>query len=169
MNFAAIQSLVWKDIGIPRALAKCLLPLCQECQFGKAKRCSLQNLRPIGEQLLLPGEMCYIDWMIAGCPGLPYTACGRHSQQCYTSCTLFVDVATWHIFPHFQELTNAIKTLKGKQRYEQYCQWYHHTVQEYCSDNGIFTNQQFMETLAQSGRQQTVTGTGAHHMNGIVE
>jgi len=60
-----------------------------------------------------------------------------------------------------------METLQGKQHYEQYCQWYNCTVQEYCSDNGIFTDRQFTEDLAQHG--QMVAGPGAHHMNGIVE
>ncbi len=74
-----------------------------------------------------------------------------------------------HIFLHFQETTNAIKTLTGKTCYEQYCQHYHWTVQEYCSDNSIFTDKQFSNNLAQSGQHHTGTGTGTHHMNGIAE
>jgi len=94
MNFASIQSLALKNLGISHTLAQCLLPLCQECQFGKSKHCSRTNLQPIGEHPLHPGEMCYVDHMIAGCPGLPFTAQGCCSSRCYTSCTFFVDVAT---------------------------------------------------------------------------
>jgi len=73
------------------------------------------------------------------------------------------------IFPHFQETTNAIETLQGKHHYEQYFLCYHHSVQEYHSDNGIYTDQQFTEDLSNAGQCHTVTRTGAHHMNGIVE
>jgi len=73
MNFAAIQSMARKDIGIPLALASCQPPLCQECQYGKAKRRSIKDPRPIGERPLLPGEMCCVDQMVVGCAGLPYT------------------------------------------------------------------------------------------------
>jgi len=107
--------------------------------------------------------------MIAGCPGLPYTMRGRRSSRHYSTCTFFVDVATRFIFPHFQESTNAHETLLGKQRYKQFCQWYKHTVQEYCSDNGIFTDKQFTENLATHSQHHTVAGTGAHHMNGIAK
>jgi len=169
MNFASIQSMARKALGIPHELAWCQLPLCRECQYGKAKQHSVQNPHHIGECPLQPGEMCCVDQMITGCPGLPYTMWGHWSQWQYTTCTFFVDIATRFIFPHFQESTNAMETLQGKQHYEQYCQWYNCTVQEYCSDNGIFTDQQFTEDLAQHGQQQTVAGPGAHHMNGIVE
>jgi len=135
----------------------------------EAKQCSLQNLWPIGECPLHPGKMCCVNQMLVGCPSLPYTMHGQWSQQCYTACTFFVDVTTCHIFPHFQESTNAIETLQGKMWYEQYCQCYHCTVQEYCSDNGIFTDCQFTKQLAHSGQWQTVTGVGTHHMNGIVK
>jgi len=169
MNYATIQSMARKDIGIPRTLATCSPPLCRDCQCGKAKRRSLKNLQPIGERPLRPGEMCCVDQMIAGCPGLPYTMRGRRSSRRYSTCTFFVDVATRFIFPHFQESTNAHETLLGKQRYEQFCRRYQHTVQEYRSDNGIFTDKEFTENLANTGQRHTVAGTGAHHMNGIVE
>jgi len=80
MNFATIQSMAHKNIGIPHKLACCHPPLCHECQYGKAKWCSLHNPQPIGECLLHPGEMCCIDQMIAGCPGLPYTIHGQRSH-----------------------------------------------------------------------------------------
>jgi len=107
--------------------------------------------------------------MIAGHPGLPYMMRSRQSQRRYTTCTFFTDVASCFIFPHFQESTNALETLQGKQRYEQYCQQYKQSVQEYHSDNGIFMDKQFTQTLAQQGQPHTVTGMGAHHMNGIAE
>jgi len=62
--------------------------------------------------------------MIAGHPGLPYTMHGHRSQRRYTTCTFFIDVASHFIFPHFQESTNALETLQGRQCYEQYCQQY---------------------------------------------
>jgi len=79
---------------------------------------TIEDQRPIGEHPLQPGEMCCLDQMVAGCLGLPYTMHGRQSQCRYTCCTFFVDIATHHILPHFQETTNAIETLTGKQRYE---------------------------------------------------
>jgi len=79
MNFAAIQSIACKNLGIPCKLAQCPSPLCWQCQYGKAKRHSIQDPRPIGEQLLQPGEMCCVDQMIAGCLGLSYTMHGHQS------------------------------------------------------------------------------------------
>jgi len=64
--------------------------------------------------------------MIAGCPGLLYMMHGHWFPCCYSTCTFLVDVATCFIFPHFQESTNAHKTLTGKQGYEQFCQCYQH-------------------------------------------
>jgi len=78
--------------------------------FVAIQQHSLQKLWPVGEWPLQPGEMCCVDQMIAGCPGLPYTAHGHCSSWCYTSCTFFVNVTTWHIFPHFQESTNALSS-----------------------------------------------------------
>jgi len=115
MNYATIQSMAYKDIGIPCTLATCSPPLFHHCQCGKAKCHSLKNLKPIGECPLCPGKMCCIDQMIASCPGLPYTMHGHQSSCCYSTCTFFVNVATWFIFPHFQESMNAHETLIGKQ------------------------------------------------------
>jgi len=47
MNYATIQSMARKDIGIPCTLATCSPPLCYDCQCGKAKCHSLKNLQPI--------------------------------------------------------------------------------------------------------------------------
>jgi len=38
MNFASIQSMARKNLGIPRDLAQCQPPLCRKCQYGKAKQ-----------------------------------------------------------------------------------------------------------------------------------
>jgi len=93
MNFATIQSMTCKNMGITRALMLCQPPLCQACQYGKAKWGSIKDPHPIGEWPLLPGEMCCVNQMITGCAGLPYTMQGWCSQCCYTICTFFVNVA----------------------------------------------------------------------------
>jgi len=49
MNFAMIQGLAHKGIGIPHELACCHPPMCHECQYGKAKQCSTQDPQLIGE------------------------------------------------------------------------------------------------------------------------
>jgi len=36
-------------------------------------------------------------------------------------------------------------------------------------DNGIFTDRHFTQALADQGQCHSVTGMGAHHMNGILE
>jgi len=69
MNFATIQSMARKDLGLPQELAQCTPPVCQECLFGKAKQRSLQNLWPIGEwpfttrrNVLCRSNDCRLQW-----------------------------------------------------------------------------------------------------------
>jgi len=148
MNFASIQSMARKDMGIPHALASCQPPLCQECQYIKAKWWSMwstsyrrMTITSWQNVLCWPND-CRMCWST-----IYHARRGHHSQHHFTVCTFFVDVATHHIFPHFQETTNTMETLTGKQCYEQYCQHYHWTMQECRSNNGIFTDRQFTETL----------------------
>jgi len=168
LNFLAIQAMARKGLLGPRDLSQCHPPLCRECLFGKAKRRSVNSTKTIGDRPLHPGEMCCVDQMVAGCKGLPYTMHGPRPSHQYTICTFFVDVATQHIFAHFQESTNATETVAGKQRYEQYCLKYRRHIQEYRSDNGIFTDRVFTNVIGTAGQIQTVAATGAHHMNGVL-
>jgi len=42
-------------------------------------------------------------------------------------------------------------------------------MQNYHSDNGVFTKSQFRDALLQAGQAQQVSGVGAHHQNGPAE
>ena len=124
MNFASIQSMAHKNLGIPQALARCIPPVCQETFFGKAKFSHTTKPMPHSSMtftarrnVLHWSNDCRLSWSALHNVWSPIT-------------TFFVDVATWHIFPHFQESINAVKTLQGKHHYKQYCLCYNCTIWE---------------------------------------
>jgi len=43
------------------------------------------------------------------------------------------------------------------------------TIDQYHTDNGIFTKMQFWDALSQADQKHTISGVGAHHQNGSAE
>jgi GAG-pre-integrase domain len=80
---------------IPLRLAKCKIPVCQSCLFGKAIRRpwrTRQSSKPVqGEKISEPGECVSVDQLEASTPGPVAQMKCRLITDRYTVATVYVD------------------------------------------------------------------------------
>ena len=162
-----------------RAAAKCELPKCASCEFGKAKRrptdtstrTSVQEKEHnLKKENLFPGQRVSMDHFTVTQKGRLYSSRGAtHTDSMYSGGCIFVDHATGDI--HVEHLVNftATETIAAKQRYEKRMFDMGVTVQAYQSDNGIFASKAFVNEIEQGLQNIKFSGVGAHHQNGIAE
>ena len=183
LGFRTIQMLLRsKALGesnLKRAAAKCPLPKCASCQYGKQKR------RPTGATVttpvperegsikagdLQPGQQVSVDHFYATHKGRLYESFGRSkADKMYMGGCIFVDHASGYIHVEHQVGLNSHETLKAKRAYEKECYEMGVGVQSYQSDNGTFASREYEEDLKNLRQHQRFAGVGAHHQNGVAE
>ena len=98
------------------------------------------------------------------------TSAGKTSpEQMYCGGTIFVDHASGLIHVEHQTFLSSVETLWSKQLFEQMAYSHGVRVNNYYSDNGIFTSKEFSKHLAQDDQSITFSGVGAHHQNAVAE
>jgi Reverse transcriptase (RNA-dependent DNA polymerase) len=188
IGFASVQILLRTGVlaisdgmkALHRAAAKCELPRCASCQFGKAKvRTSPGKPRPtdpdntgaLRKDQLLPGQKVSVDHFIGGPKGRLYSSKGKtESGKMYAGGAIFVDSASSFIHVEHQVALTSHETLQSKHRFEAKCRDMGVFIQTYHTDNGTaFTNRDFAEELKTFRQVHTFAGVGAHHQNGVAE
>ena len=82
---------------------------------------------------------------------------------------IFVDHATGYIDIRHQVSLNAADTIKSKLMFEREGFNSGVVVQNYHTDNGVFTSTAFMEQLISAKQDIRFSGSGAAHQNGVAE
>ena len=158
---------------IPRRLAKCPVPVCSACLYGKATRrpwrTKPSNDPKDGYTPTTPGEVVSVDQMISNVPGLVAQMAGRPTHSRYKVVTVFVDQATGFSFIHLQKSTSAEETVEGKELFERYASSMGHTIKHYHADNGVFASLMWRAHCIAKHQGLTFAGVGAHHQNGVAE
>ena len=125
---------------------------------------------------LVPGQRISVDHYQLSQPGRLYTP--RGSQQLskstktnmYQGDAIYVDHASKFISIQHQTSLSAADTVKGKLTFERDA----YTVlgvilQQFHTDNGVFTSKEFMADLMGSEQSVRFSGVGAAHQNGSAE
>ena len=104
-------------------------------------------------------------------PGRLPTAYGREGpDNRYHGGTIFIDAVSGVIHVENQVSMGAGETIGSKQKFEQ---WIYDLamveVEHYCSDNGVFTEEEFREACAEEDQTQSFSGVGAQHQNARAE
>ena len=158
---------------IPRRLAKCPVPVCSACLYGKATRrpwrSKPSNQPSDGYVPTSPGEVVSVDQMVSNVAGLVATMAGRPTHQRYTVVTVFVDHATGFSFVHFQKSSNAEETTEGKEIFERYAASFGHKIRHYHADNGIFASKAWRAHCIMQKQGLSFAAVGGHHQNGVAE
>ena len=158
---------------IPRRLAKCQVPVCSACLYGKATRrpwrSKPSNNAEDGYVPTTPGEVVSVDQMISNVPGLVAQMAGRPVRSRYKVVTVFVDQATGYSFVHLQKSSSGEETVEGKELFERYAASMGHTIKHYHADNGIFAANLWKAHCIARHQGLTFAGVGAHHQNGVAE
>lgn len=158
---------------LPKRLAKCQIPLCTSCLYGKATkrpwRSKTPNNKDESETITHPGECVSVDQIESFNPGLIAQVKGIPTKERYTCATVFVDHYSGFGYVHCQRSTDADETIQAKEAFERFA-WRHGVrIEHYHADNGRFAEHKWMNHVKE--RQQTISfsGVGAHFQNAVAE
>ena len=158
---------------LPKRLAKCPIPVCTACLYGKATkqpwRTKPQTQQGETSQPTEPGQVVAVDQLISPTPGLIAQMTGFITSARYKVATVFVDLATGHGFIYLQKSTSGEETVEAKKAFERYCAQRGVKVLHYHADNGIFTAIEWKSDCECKQQGLTFTGVGTHHQNGVAE
>jgi Reverse transcriptase (RNA-dependent DNA polymerase) len=159
---------------LPARLAKCPIPICTACLYGKATKRPWRT-KPSQEELTkaghptLPGQCVSVDFLTSPTPGLVAHMTGTPTSKRYHHAAVYVDNATGYGFIWLQKSISEEETITGKIAFERHCAQNHITVQHYRADNGIFASNAWKNACQRQNQRLTFTGVNAHHQNGIAE
>ena len=170
--FAKIQQMAARG-DLPGRLARCQVPKCAACLYGKSTRRAWRTKAPIKDMTIppatSPGAVVSVDQLISAVPGLIAQMKGFITHQRYNVATIFVDHFSGLSFVHLQKGSTVEETIEGKQSFERYAKTHGVAIKHYHADNGIFEAKGFQNALAMVGQTITFCGVNAHHQNGRAE
>ncbi|MGH3624340.1 MAG: hypothetical protein ACRDQ5_21565, partial [Sciscionella sp.] len=168
--------------GPAHAIANCERPKCASCQYGSAHR------RPVGRSStfhhpkskggagsikaddLRPGQRISVDQYESRYKGRLRTSKGKTKEfEMYCGGTIFCDHASSLIDVRHQVSFGAHDTIRSKNLFERMAMSSGVFIDNYHSDNGVFSSSEFRRHLESLQQGQTLSGVGAHHQNGVAE
>jgi hypothetical protein len=150
------------DQGVlPKKFAKCQVPLCTACLFGKATRRPWRT-KPSKDAhdsvtITAPGQCVSVDQLELPTPSLILQLKEIPTKARYKVATVFVDHISKLLFVHLQRSTGADETIIAKQLFERFAATYGVVIKHYHADNGRFADNKFREAV----------GVNAHFQNGV--
>ena len=171
ISFHKLQHMARRGI-IPKKLAKCHIPLCSACLYGKATRRpwrSKQKKNQVPKKKLVAGQVVAVDQMTSPTAGLVAQMAGFITKKRYKYATVFVDQATGFGYVHIQKSPSAEETLEAKVAFEKMAAAHGVRVQNYHADNGVFTSLAWRQHCTKLNQGLTFAGVSAHFQNGYAE
>jgi hypothetical protein len=168
----------------PKAVGNCRLPKCASCEYGKATRRNTETSTTKFDESkemalkrndLVPGQRVSVDHYQSSQPGRLYTSRGSpqlsksSKTTMYQGGAIYVDHASKFISIQHQTSLSAADTVKGKLTFERDAYTVGVILQQFHTDNGVFTSKEFMENLMGSEQSVRFSGVGAAHQNGSAE
>lgn len=158
---------------IPHRLAKCPVPACTACMYGKAikRKWRDKNADNQAEAYVptRPGEVVSVDQMISATPGLIAQMTGWPCKARYKCATVFMDQASDYSYVVIQKGTSADETVEAKMVFERFASDNGIKIQHYHADNGVFKTNQWKNHCMERGQGFSFAGVNAHHQNGRAE
>jgi Reverse transcriptase (RNA-dependent DNA polymerase) len=172
VSMKRLQSLAIQGY-LPMKIAKCRIPLCQACVYGKLTRrpwrSKLVQASGVIAKCEKPGQCVSVDQLESSVGGLVGQLKGGLTKRRYKVATIFVDHFSDLSFVHLQTSTNAIETLQAKKEFERYARSAGVSIAHYHADNGRFSDNAWRDDVLKCGQRLTFCGVGAHHQNGKAE
>jgi GAG-pre-integrase domain len=158
---------------LPSRIAKCQIPLCQSCLYGKQTRKPWRH-KPSNSKLeaadsKTPGACVSVDQLESTTLGLIGQMKGKLTKSRYRVATVFVDHYSNLGYVYLQTSTNAVETVRAKVEFEKYARTFGVEIKHYHADNGRFSDNLWREDVINKGQQLSFCGVGAHHQNGRAE
>ena len=170
LPFSQLQAMARSHV-IPNRLAKCVVPKCSACLFGKATKRAWRDKGPVSSLVpsTSPGQCVSVDQLESSTMGLVAQTKGAPTTQRYNSATVFVDHHTRFTFVYVQPSTDAAHTVLAKEAFELFSRNVGVTILHYHGDNGRFAENLFLIHARKRGQRVTHCGVNAHFQNGIAE
>ena len=158
---------------IPKRLAKCRVPKCAACYYGKATRRPWREKGSANKHRIAAataaGQIVSVDQMKSTVPGFIGQIKGCLTRQRYHFATVFVDQFSGLGYVHLQKTDSGEETLEAKQAFEGYSRSMNVRIQHYHADNGRFAENLFMNHVKKMKQTISFCGVNAHFQNGVAE
>jgi hypothetical protein len=160
------------------AAAKADPPKCAICEYAKAHARSTSGnthtTNPITDGALKdgnlrPGNKVSADHFESRMKGRTYSSFGRTTSDQYVGGCIFVDHMSGYMHVEHQLGFSSSETIRAKQNFEQLALGHGVLVEDYLTDNGIFSKTKFVDHIRQHNQQIHYCGVNAHHKNAIAE
>ncbi len=160
---------------LPKKMAKCQVPTCTSCLYGRAIRRPWRTkarLENQGGKLCTatePGQCVSIDQLESSIPGQIAQMKGCLTKKRYRVATIFVDHFSGLSYIHLQKSTNAKETVEAKIAFECFASKRNVTIKSHQANNGQFPGNKSMEAVKEAGQTITFCGVNAHFQNAVVK
>lgn len=158
---------------LPSRLAKCGIPICAGCMYGKMGRKPWRtkaNPHTItDDDNIVVGDCVSVDQLVSSVPGLLGQIKGIPTRLRYRIATIFVDHASDYTFVFLQTDSTSAQTLLAKKEFERHAAGIGIHIKRYHADNGRFVDNAWTMHAKEMNQQMTLCGVNAHHQNGRVE
>ncbi len=174
LDFGKIFNLAKLRI-LPKTLLQCenAVPLCIECQFGKAHRRPWRGKGKYGsiqrEEEKKPGDGVSADQIVSAQPGLIPQMSGFLTSERLWGATTFVDHVSDYVYVHLMKSFTIEDTMNAKKAFEKMFTLAGREVKSYRVDNGRFADKQWQEDCSLHNQKLTYCGVGNHAQNGKIE
>ena len=171
ISFEKIRELA-RQGALPKAYAKCDIPVCTSCMYSKMTRRPWRNKRrhdraPATTPAV--GEVVSVDQMVSSTQGFIAQMTGILTTSRYKYATVYVDQGSRLGYVYLQKTASAEETIRGKIAFELYARSHGITIKGYHADNGIFRANKWVEHCLSQHQRLSFAGVNAHHQNGIAE
>jgi len=148
---------------IPAKFAKCTVPKCISCMYGKATKKPWQtknaaNKNALSKNVTKPGDCVSVDTLESSTPGLIAQLRGIPTKARYHYATIFIDHYSNYCYVHLHRRNNGDEIVLAKKSFEQHAKQMGVSIKHYNADNGIFADTKFQ--LALQVRGQTISFVG---------
>ena len=126
LSMRKLRTMAKQGIIPRRGLAKCQVPLCSSCLYGKATRRPWRTKPKKGDKIsklrtaTSPGQCVSVDQLESPAPGLIAQMKGWLTKKRYRVATVFVDNFSGLSYVYLQKTTNADETLMAKKAFERF-------------------------------------------------
>jgi hypothetical protein len=161
-----------------KAASRAILPKCAVCEYAKAhakptsgNSQSVNSLTDgaVKDGALRAGARVSADHFESRLKGRTYTSYGRTTSDQFIGGCIFVDHMSGYIHVEHQMGFSSSETIRAKQNFEQLALSHGVLVEDYLTDNGIFSKTQFLDHIRQHNQQVHFCGVNAHHKNAVAE
>jgi len=170
--FSKLQTMAKRGV-IPTRLARCRVPVCAACMYGKATKRPWRTKQAANRdeafQPTKPGQVVSVDQLKSPTPGFVAQLTGTLTNARYNYATVYVDAYSGWGHTYLQKTQNAAETLDSKKAFERLCEQNGIKVMHYHADNGVFRAKAWMDDCREKGQGMSFAGVDAHHQNGRAE